>query len=255
MLDSHPQQKRENQIPYKLYQLIMTYRRAFCQEVGPHVLYYLPEGAEIMVTIYLTAMDEPVPAYAYDQGIVFSLSHPLFKYSTMIHEPTGLSTFFNLALQELHHFGFAEIYLWPMVEELKLNEIIIDMLTSLHRESIGTYIEYELLDKYPSPLEYFLYMVDINSVVRHSIKAMNDLFAIAQTRPEPMDPAYNDTYRWIGKLCYRRKGIYIVGGYMAMEIKEELGNKVLVRTIADGYGSFVDSYNSIAAEEMKIRYK
>ena len=254
-LASQTEKKREQQVPYKLYQLIMDHQGAFCQEVGRYVLSYLPAGAEIETTVYLTAMDNPVPAFANGENVVFSLSHPLFKYSTMIHETTGLSTFFNLALQELHHLGFAEIYPWPTEEELIQNEIVIDMLTSLHRESIGTYIEYELLEEYPSPFEYFLYLVDKEPIVRRYIKSMNELFAIAQTKPEPFDPAYNDTYRQIGKLCYRRKGFYIVGGYMAMRIDDELGKEALVKTIEDGYLSFVDSYNSIAVDEMKIYYK
>jgi hypothetical protein len=233
----------------------MTHQGAFCQEVGPYVLSYLPGETDMEVTIYLTALDDPVPAYTHNQQVAFSLSHPLFKYATMIYQPTGLSTFFNLALQELHHIGFAEIYPWPSVEELIQNEIVIDMLTSLHRESIGTYIEYELLEKYPSPFEYFLWLVDKRPVVRRYIQAMNTLFAIAQTKPDPEDAVYDDTYRRIGRLCYRRKGFYIVGGYMAMRIEQELGRDVLVGTIRDGYESFAEVYNTIADEDMKIQYR
>ena len=254
-LASQPEKRREQQVPYKLYQLIMDHRGAFCQEVGRHVLTYLPAGAEVEATVYLTAMDNPVPAYADGENVVFSLSHPLFKYSTMIHETTGLSTFFNLALQELHHLGFAEVYPWPTEEELIQNEIVIDMLTSLHRESIGTFIEYELLEEYPSPFEYFLYLVDKELVVRRYVREMNELFVVAQTRPEPSDPVYNDTYRQIGKLCYQQKGFYIVGGYMAMRIEEELGKEGLVQTIPGGYESFVKTYNTVASDEMEIRYK
>jgi hypothetical protein len=252
-LASQTLQKRKQQIPYKLYELIMTHQGAFCQEIGPHVLSYLPEGTDIEVTIFLTAMDEPVPAYAHNQKIAFSLSHPLFKYSAMMYQPTGLSTFFNLALQEVHHIGFAKTYPWPSVEELIQNEIVIDMLLSLHRESIGTFIEYELLETYPSPFEYFIYLIDKEIIVNRYIKAMNDLFTIAAAKPE--GEAYNETYNQIGSLCYRKKGFYIVGGYMAMRINDELGREALVQTISGGYESFVETYNSVAEEGMRIQWK
>ena len=253
-LASQPLNKRKQQVSYKLYERIMTNQGAFCREIGPHVLSFLPQASDLgEVTIYLTALDQPVPAYADNNKVAFSLSHPLFKYSSMIHEPTGLSTFFNLALQEVHHIGFAETYPWPSVEELIQNEIVIDMLLSLHRESIGTYIEYELLEQYPSPFEYFLYLIDKEMIVNSYIKAMNDLFAIAAAKPE--GEAYNETYKQIGALCYRRKGFYIVGGYMALTIDRELGREALVQTMSDGYESFVETYNAVAKDSMRIQWK
>ena len=132
------------------------------------------------------------------------------------------------------------------------NEVVIDMLIALQMESIGTYIEYEHLAKYPSPFEYFVYLIDKEPIVRWYIREMNELFAIAQT--QPTGEAYEEIYRRIGSLGYRRKGFYIVGGYMAMVIAEELGRDALVQTIADGYESFSETYNAIAEEGMRIQW-
>jgi hypothetical protein len=184
---------------------------------------------------------------------VYSLSHPLFKYAALIHEPTGLSTFYNLSLQELHHRGFSNAFKWPTLEEHMENEVVIDMLVALQIDGMATYIEYKLSDTYPAPLEYFLYLVDKEFIVRRYLKQMNDLLAIAQTKPT--GEAYEDIYRRISKVCYRRKGFYIVGGYMAMRIEEELGKEVLVQTIPNGWEDFAKTYNSIADEGMRISYK
>jgi hypothetical protein len=254
-LASQSLEQRQEHTPFRLYTLIMAHRQSFCKEIGHSVLSYLPEGADLGVTIYLTALDEPVPAQTGSGEIAFSLSHPLFRYAALIHEPTGLSTFYNLALQELHHIGFSNVFEWPSEEEHRENEIVIDMLVGLQNDGIATYIEYELFDRYPSPFEYFLYLLDKEPVVRWYIREMNDLFAIAQTRPEPFSAAYDETYRQIGALCYRQKGFYIVGGYMAMRIEQELGREALAQTISGGYETFTEAYNKVAEEDLRIQWK
>jgi hypothetical protein len=252
-LASQPVEKRKQQVPFKLYELIMAHQQSFCQEVGPHILAYLPEGTDIGGTIYLTAHDESVPAYFRGREIAFSLSHPLFAYAAILHEPTALTSFFNLALQELFHVGFIDSYKWPSLEEHMENEVVIDMLINLQNEGIATYIEHELSSQYPSPFEWFLYLIDKKPIVRWYIKGINELFAIAQTKP--VGDAYDDIYRRIGSLGYRRKGLYIVGAYMAMTIERELGRDALVKTIFDGYTDFADTYNAIADEEMRIQWR
>ncbi|GEM_PF-2616240 len=81
---------------------------------------------------------------------------------------------------------------------------------------------------------------------------MNELFAIARTKPNC--EAYDDIYRRIASLGYRRKCFYIVGAYMAMEIESKLGREELVQTIADGYETFARTYNSVADEDMVIEW-
>ena len=251
-LASRSLEQRQRQVPYRLYQLIREHQQAFCQEVGAHVLAYLPQGSASGATIYLTALDDPWPGYFKEREIVFSLSHPLFLYATRIYAPTGLSTFFNLALQELFHVGFAASYPWPSLEEHKQDEIVIDMLINLQNEGIATWIEYELADQYPSPFEWFLYLVDQKPVVCVYITDLNELFAIAQTRPT--GDAYDDIYRKIGAIGYNRKGFNIVGAYMAAKIEAELGRDALIQTIQDGYQAFADTYNALVDEEMQIRW-
>ena len=251
-LASYPLEKRQGQTPYRLFQLILAHQQAFCQQVGSHVLAYLPEGAESGVTIYLTAIDDPWPAYFKDRAIVFSLSHPLFLYATIINAPTGLSTFFNLGLQELFHVGFAASYPWPALEEHKQNEVVIDILINLQNEGIATYIEHQLSAQFPSPFEWFLYLVDQRSVVRWYIAELNELLAVAQTMP--VGDAYADIYRRIGILGYNRKGFNIVGAYMAAEIEHQLGRQALIQTIQDGYQSFPETYNAIAEQDMQIQW-
>lgn len=252
-LDSLPQEKREQRKAYKLYQLITANQQSFCKEVGPHVLTYLPEGTDLSVTIFLTALDDPVPAYTKDGEIAFSLSHPLFRYAAILHEPTAVSTFFNLALQELYHVGYSETFKRPSFEELKENEIVIDMLIGLQNEGIATHIEHQLSEQYPSPFEWFLYILNQKTVVRWYVNGMNKLFNEAKMKPT--GDAYNAIYRRIGAIGYRRKGFYIVGAYMAMTIEDELGRAALTQTILDGYESFADLYNGLVEEQMKIQWR
>lgn len=252
-LASQTKEKRQQQNAYRLYELITSNQYSFCQEVGQNLLTYLPEETDLSVTIYLTALDEPVPAYARGQEIAFSLSHPLFESAAIFHEPTALSSFYNLALQELFHIGFSDTFKRPSLEEHMENEVVIDMLISLQNEGIATHIEHELLKQYPSPFEWFLYLIDKEPIVRWYIKEINELLAIAITKPS--GDAYETIYRQIGSLCYQRKGFYIVGAYMAMTIERELGRDVLVKTIVGGYDTFADTYNELVDKEMRIDWK
>ena len=252
-LASLPQERREQKKAFRLSELIIANQQSFCKEIGPHVLTYLPEGMNLDVTIFLTGLDEPVPAYTKDGEIAFSLSHPLFSYAAILHEPTGLSTFFNLALQELFHVGYSETFNRPSLEELKENEIVIDMLIGLQNEGIATHIEDELSEQYPSPFEWFLYVLNQKTIVHWYINGMNKL--LKEGMAKPTGDAYNDVYRRIGALGYRRKGFYIVGAYMAQTIENELGRDALTQTIVDGYDRFADIYNGLVEAEMRIQWR
>ncbi len=199
-LAKQPLAKRQQRTPYRLYQLIMAHQNTFCQEVASSVMAYLPEGTDAEVTIYLTALEGSAPAFASGREIVFSLSQPLFAGAQLIHEPTGLSAFYNLGLHELFHIYFNDAFEWPSLEEHMQNEIVMDMMTALQNEGMATYISHQLARRYPSPFEWFFYVVDVRPVVRLYINAINDLFAIAQTKPT--GDAYGDIYRQIATLCY-----------------------------------------------------
>lgn len=252
-LASEKEEKRRQHSPFRLYQLIFAHQQAFCKEIGSTVQSYLPEITDLHATIYLTALDEPVPAYFDGEEIVFSLSHPLFVAAAMIHEPTGLSTFFNLALQELFHTGFVTNYQWPSIEEHRENEVVIDILINLQNEGMGTHIEKQLFEQCPSPFEWFLYLVDKKTVVRWYIEEINKLLAIAKTKPE--GAAYEEIYSRIGDLCYRKKGFYIAGAYMARTIEKTLGREALTGTITQGYQAFADAYNSLVEKDMQINWR
>lgn len=251
-LASQPLDRREKERPFRLYSLIMANQESFCQEVGTHVLAYLPEGIDLETTIYLTALEGSAAAFAANNQVVFSLSHPLLMGTAWLYEPTALSSFYNLALHELFHIGFSHSFTPPSLEEHMENEVVIDMLIALQNEGVATYISYKLNPIYPSPFEWTIYLVDRESVVRLYIKEMNKLFAIARTKPT--GEAYDDIYRRISALGYRRMGFYIVGAHMAMTIEEELGKEALIQTVSNGYYAFADTYNRIAEKDLQMQW-
>jgi len=149
-LASKPMVEREKEIPYRLYSLIMANQESFCREVRRYVLEYLPVGTTLEVTIYLTALEGSNPAESFSDGqITFSLSHPLYTSAARLYKPTGLSAFYNSALHELTHIGFSEHFDPPTLEEHMQNEVVIDMLMSLHNEGMATYTSYQLNIPYP----------------------------------------------------------------------------------------------------------
>ena len=250
-LASLPEDERTQQIPYRLYESIMAYQQAFCQEVISNVLTYLPEGTDLEVTIYLTALEGSAAAYSSGKEIAFSLSHPLLVNTAMIHEPTGLSAFYNLGLHELFHIGFAQNFETLSEEEHRKNEIVIDVLAVIQNEGMATYTSYRLNPKYPTPFEWFIYLLDKEAVVSFYLGKLNGILEDGSP-PPPLGEEYNALYRRIGTWGYRRNGLYIVGGYMAMKIEQALGREALIRTVEDGFYAFAETYNSIADEDMKV---
>jgi hypothetical protein len=168
-----------------------------------------------------------------------------------VHETTGLSAFFNLALHEFFHIGFAANLDHLSKEEHRKNEIVIDVLTVLQNEGMATHISHQMNPKYPSPFEWFVYLIDNEVIVRWFIGEINEILADGSP-PPPLGEDYQQIYRRIGKIGYRWNGLYIVGGYMAMTIEDQLGREALVQTVQDGFYSFSEMYNTLAPENMKI---
>ena len=108
--------------------------------------------------------------------------------------------------------------------------------------------------EYPIPFEWFIYLVDNETVVRFFIGEINKILADGSP-PPPRGNAYDQLYRRIGRIGYQWKGLYIVGGYMAMTIEEQSGREALDRTVQDGFYSFAETYNALAAENMKIYWE
>ncbi|MGD2027382.1 MAG: hypothetical protein PVI99_06155 [Anaerolineales bacterium] len=248
---SQPEDRRKQRIPFRLYQLISTYKQSFCREVAENVWTYLPDGTDLDVRIYLTAYERSAPAYSRPGEIAISLSHPLFTNPAWIDESTGLSAFFNLGLHEFYHIGFAEVFDPPGEEEMRKNEIVLDVLSVLQNEGVATYISHQMMLDYPTPFEWFVYLVDRESIVRIYLGELNEILEEGSP-PPPLGRAYTQIYRRIGSVGYRLKGLNIVGGYMAMKIDEAYGKETLVQTVNEGFFSFAEIYNTTADEEMKI---
>jgi hypothetical protein len=246
---------RMERVPFRLYELVMEYQQSFCQEVVDLVLAHLPEGTNLQITVYLTAYEGSAAAYTMpsEHQIAFNLSHLLMANTAVIHEATGLSAFFNLALHEFFHAGYGENMVEIDQEEHRRNEIVIDIVSVLQNEGIACHISKMASKDYPTPFEVYVYLIDSELVVKYFLGEINQILADGSP-PPPLGEEYNDLYRRIGKIGYRRQGLYILGGYMAQQIEEQLGAEALVQTIEDGFFSFVDTYNSIVEEDMRVVY-
>ena len=250
-LAGQSEESRQQEIPYRLYEMILTSQQSFCQEIAKNVLTSLPEGTDLGVTVYLTAHEGSAAAFTNQGRIAFSLSHPLLANTAFVHESTGLSAFFNLAMHEFFHIGFANRSVHPTEEQLMNNEIVVDVLHVLQNEGMATYLSYKLVPEYPTPFEWFTYLLDHKMIVRMYLNQINDILLDGSPAP-PLGEEYNELYRRVGRVGYRWKGLYIVGGYMAMTIENELGHDALVQTVEDGFYSFAETYNALVDEDLQI---
>lgn len=253
-LSSLPIDKRKQQLPFRMYQDFMAQKQTFCKQVIPFVKTYLPEGTDLSATVYITALENAAAGGALQREIAYTLSSPLFTIAARIHRQSGATSVFNLLGHELAHIGYGvhnDLHSFSE-EEMRKNEIVIDILSPIHNDGFATYVSYQLSERYPIPFEWPHWVFKREFFVKWYLQRVNDLLALAGTPAGTEE--YNETYRRIGIFGYNQMGFYVVGAHMAMTIEEHYGREALVKTVEDGFYAFVDTYNSVAAEQMKIHY-
>ncbi len=246
--------KRKQQLSYRMYHEFEAHKQTFCKDIIPFIKSYLPSGTDLGATVYLTALENAAAGITDHPEIAYSLSHRLFTTAARIHMQSGTTSLFNSLGHEFMHIGYGEHNDFSAIseDELRKNEIVLDILYPTHNEGLATYVSYQLSERYPIPLQWDHYLIERDFVVKLFIQRLNDLLGLAGT-PAGTE-AYNNAYRRIGDFGYNQKGFYIVGAHMARTIEENFGREGLVQTVEDGFYAFTKKYNAVAAEQMKIYY-
>jgi len=240
-----PIEEREQQTPYLFSRDSITGKETFCKIAAPHILSYLPKGTEISTTYYLAALDPINTGFFVRGGILTGLSHPVYEYAEIIFDQ-GSAPIYNNMVHELFHQGYNDAWLWQTEPPLE-NGALRTLLRGLQNDGIAVNAAYQITEYYPSSLDFTYSLLEFEPYVRYWIGRLNKVLDSAESK------TVDELYVEIGWL-YRHNVHYVVGGYMAGKIEEQLGRKALVATVETGPISFIQTYNSVTEEGMEIHF-
>jgi tetratricopeptide (TPR) repeat protein len=236
--------ERETQLPYQLTEDVIAGKETFCKIVVPHIYSYLPEWADVSTTFYQTALDPMVSGFHNRRGgIVVAVSHPLYINSEKLFRQ-GSSSIYNIMAHELFHRAYKDAWLWQRENPVE-NDLLREFLSVLQNDGMAVNTAYKIKDTYPSSFDFTYPLHDFEPYVGFLIGQMNRVFDDVSSKPT------NEFGQSISRL-YRRSVHYIVGGYMAGKIEDELGRGALVATVATGPVSFIQTYNSVADDGKQV---
>jgi tetratricopeptide (TPR) repeat protein len=240
-----PIDEREQQLPYELATDVIQGKETFCKIAVPHLLSYMPEWAEVRTTIYQTALD-PINSGFHNNrgGIVMAVSHPLYLNSEKLLRQ-GSASIHNIMAHELFHRMYKDAWLWQTENPLE-NGALRELIRSLQNEGMAVNAAFQLTEYYPNGLSIEYPLHQFQPYIRYWLGRVNKIFEGAESKS--MGELYQDIL-----LCPDHCK-YVLGGYMAGKIEDELGREVLVETVATGPISFIQTYNEIAEEGMEIHF-
>jgi tetratricopeptide (TPR) repeat protein len=240
-----PVDEREQKTPYLFSREITAGMETFCKIAAPHILSYLPEGVDVGTTFYQTALDSANTGFHNREGIVTELSHPNYGMAEKLFGQ-GSTSVYNIMVHELFHRGYRDAWLYQIEPPLE-NGALRDFIKILQNDGMAVNAAYRIREYYPSGLDFTYPLHDFEPYVRYLIGQMNQIFRDAASKP------IDDLYRDINHL-YQSNVHYIVGGYMAGKIEDQLGRDALVTTVEIGPMAFIDTYNSVAKDGLAIHF-
>jgi tetratricopeptide (TPR) repeat protein len=229
-------EKRKDDPPKARSQEILDYQDIYCSNAIPVITSVLPEETSLDTKVYLSAFNDP-EGFAYRSAIVMNVGSKSYFGKT--------SKFFNILSHEIFHIGYFnhqphQSEVWP--DNYPLHVILV----TLQNDGIAVYLQSELHDLYAAPLEIELMLLESDLAVKFFMSRVNNLLKTSNS----LDEAESMVQAFSG---LNQTALYVVGATMAQAIEEELGIEALVGTVSEGPRSFIQVYNSVADEGMKIQ--
>jgi tetratricopeptide (TPR) repeat protein len=171
------------------------------------------------------------------------LSHPHFVLAKKFFNQGNVSIY-NSMVHELFHHVYWDAWLWQIEPPLE-NPALREFIRSLQNEGMAVNATSRIWETYPSSLDFDYLLINFQPYVRYWISRVNQVFE---------NPESKTVEKWWQDVVQiPSHGKYIVGGYMAERIEDQLGRDALVATVANGPMSFIRTYNTVAEESLRIR--
>ena len=237
-LSKVPEEERTEHPAFQLLEALKERIVVFNKKAIPLLNEIIPKNKmKFTTTIYLTGKILS-HAFMMDGMIVADVLNGYYH-----NDPDHL---FNMLTHECFHIGYG--YNRYLREEIELdNDFIYNtMLDALQNEGMATYVGYLSQDFFPAENEIDFRMLDNPVEIKRQFDAVNDLFSAA----EHMQVDSLRKKSWdVGVM---QRGYYITGAHVARTIDDQRGRDALIETITMGPLAFVDTYNGLVDETMKV---
>jgi hypothetical protein len=154
----------------------------------------------------------------------------------------------NIVVHELFHVGFGR-YIEPVdFSRIVTREQTADLITrSLQNEGMATYVAYRARSIFPSStVDPDYTMLENRADVLRLGEKINRLLELGRSEP------FEEIRGTIWQEGVRSRAYYVMGAYMAGRIEEDRGREALVETIVKGSRCFVEVYNGLPSDGLKI---
>ncbi|MHC4628761.1 MAG: DUF5700 domain-containing putative Zn-dependent protease, partial [Planctomycetota bacterium] len=235
-----PPGKRKRNSTFRLAGRIADNAEVIFSNAITHINKFLPGyDLEYKSTVYIaTGIDASAFAVSsVEDHVVINISNPYWQgdYASIL----------NAIVHELFHTGYNTAQVFRTEVDVT-NSDYDNLLTGLQNEGMATYVAYSAQSMFPASVERDFRLLEKLSEVRRRLTMLNGLFSKA----ESLSPEELRRQSW--ETGVENRAYYVVGGYMARTIDEKSGRDTLVETIRTGPRCFIDTYNSLAEEEMKV---
>lgn len=216
-------------------QTIVDGKDAFLAKALPHLCSFLPEDADLSITVHFTAF---VPPYAWAIDDIFvNVSSPYWN--------GNVQNILNILVHEIFHVGYG--YCWDRHTDARLaNETAHKMLNNLFNEGVCTYVGYRVLPLFPAPDEKDYRLLADPAEVKRLTRDLNSVLAQVGVLPD------QEVQKLTWDLCIAGRAFYIVGAHMCRTIDDRRGRAALIDTLLSGPVSFLNLYNSLVEQEAQI---
>ena len=229
-----PEEKRLGMDFLRNTERIIEGRQVFIDKALSHVCSYLPDDADLDISVHFTAY---VPPRAFAMGeIVINMTATYWN-----NNPDNV---LNTMVHELFHVGYS--YCEGLREEEE--GPLIDIMRNIHNEGVCTYIGYTAQDIFPAPDEKDFQMLDAKDEVRRHLKNVNEILSKIGSMPEDE----LDKLSWDTGVIGR--SYYVTGAHMCRVIEEKAGKDAFKQTLLDGPNAFFELYNGLVPEKKKLIY-
>ncbi len=230
-----PEEKRVEMDFLRNAEKIIAGRQVFVDKALPHVCSYLPDDAELDISVHFSAY---IPPRAFAAGeIVINMTATYWN-----NNPDNI---LNAMVHELFHVGYSYCRDLRGEEE---DTPLFRVLENVHNEGVCTYIGYTAQDIFPAPDEKDFQMLDDPAEVKRHIKNTKMILSKIGTIPEDE----LDKLSWdVGVIG---RSYYVAGAHMCRVIEEKAGKGVLKQTLLDGPEAFFEVFNGLVGSEGRLGY-
>ncbi len=230
-------EEAKNNIAYINASKIIAKENVFQQQAIPLIYSFLPSNiSPINTKIYLLTKTVPY-AFTINENIVIDVASPNFDRNP--------EKILNILVHEVYHVGFYNTIICRT--EFEYENKILDYITDyLLSEGIANYVSYKVQNIFPNSGFEDYKMLENSNQVKKQIDNVNLLFSKINTT------SYEDLIKLSWEIGVLKRAYYVAGSFMAQTIDQKMGRDSLVNAIATGPRKFINIYNSLVTNDMKI---